>query len=57
MIRLKDSQQMEFNPVGSQPAGVIPRAQYCGQFCLIPLLMIWMRGLNAVTVNLQIIPS
>jgi len=44
---------MELNLVCGWSRVVFPRAQYWGQFCLISLSMIWMRGLSAPSVSLQ----
>jgi len=35
----------------------VPRAQFWVRSCLTSLSMIWMRGLSAPTVNLQVTPS
>ncbi|PKU43466.1 hypothetical protein llap_6242 [Limosa lapponica baueri] len=35
---------------------MFPRARYCGQFNLVSLSMIWMRGSSAPSVNLQTTP-
>ena len=48
---------MEVNPVGSQSQEVYPRAWYWGRFYLTSLLLILMRGLSALSVNLQMTPS
>ena len=37
---------MDINPVGGWSQTVYPRAQYWGQFCLITLSVIWMRGVE-----------
>ena len=36
---------------------VFPRAKYWGQFCLISLSMIWMKGPSAASVNFQTTPN
>jgi len=36
---------------------VFHRAQFWGQSCLIALSMIWMRGLSAPAVNMQMTPN
>jgi len=40
-----------------QPVTVLPKAQFCVQSCLTSLSMIWMRGLSAPSVSLQMTPS
>ncbi|GAB0176870.1 hypothetical protein GRJ2_000152200 [Grus japonensis] len=37
---------MELNPVGSRSQVVFPRTQYWGQFSLIALSIIWMKGIE-----------
>ncbi|GAB0178432.1 hypothetical protein GRJ2_000308500 [Grus japonensis] len=48
---------MELNPVGGWSQVVFPRAQYWGQFSLISLSRIWMRGSSVPSVSLQATPS
>jgi len=45
---------MGLNPVGGWSQAVSPRAQFCSQSSLS---MIWMRGLSAPSVSLQMMPS
>lgn len=47
VVRPREWQGIELNPVGSWSPVVFARAQYLGQFCLTPLLMIWSWGLCA----------
>ena len=54
MAGIKELWSMELNPVGGWSRAVSPRARYWGHFYLISLLTIWMRGLNAPPVSLQI---
>ena len=42
---------VELDPADGQSQVVFPRAQYLGQFYLISLLMIWMRGLSTPSVS------
>jgi len=36
---------------------MFPRAQYCGQFCLVSLLMTWTTGSSAPSVSFQVTSS
>jgi len=48
---------MELNPAGGQSQVVFLRAQFWVQPCLTSLSMIWMRGLSAPSVSLQMKPN
>jgi len=49
--------RMELNPTGGWSQEVFPRAQFWVWSCLTSSAMIWMRGLSAPSVSLQMTPS
>jgi len=48
---------MELNSAGGRSGVVFRRAQFWGQYCKIPISMLWMKGLNVPSVSLQTTPS
>lgn len=57
MAVLREWWWMESYPAGSPSWMVFPGASYWGQFCLVSLSAVWMRGLNAASQSLQITSS
>jgi len=57
MAECREWWRMELNPAGGRPRVVSPRAHFWVWSCLTSLAMIWMRGLSAPSVSLQMIPS
>ena len=48
---------MELSPAGGRLQVVFPRAQFWVRSCLTSSSMLWMRGLSAPSVSLQMTPS
>ena len=57
MAKRRELWWMEWNPAGGWSRVVFPRAQFWGPSCWTSLSMIWMTGLSAPSVSLQMTSS